>query len=77
MHEDDGIFQQKRYQNVAKGTYKRGWDLSRHEKCNNNVYGALDDDNLEEYGNYPSSWILDSGASGNYAPYKSLSLIHI
>ena len=35
------------------------------------MYGALDDDDLEEYGDYPSSWILDSGASGNYASFQS------
>ena len=32
--------------------------------CNNNVYGVLDNDELKEYGNYPSTWKLDNSSSG-------------
>jgi len=40
----------------------------QQQQCNNinNQYDLLEDDTLEDYGNYNQSWSLDSAASGHY-----------
>ena len=38
--------------------------------CNNNAYGALEDHDLVEYGDYPSSWITTVPVSGKKSEHK-------
>jgi hypothetical protein len=41
----------------------------KQQQCSNintNQYNILEDDTLQDYGNYNHSWSLDSAASGHY-----------
>ena len=57
-------WQQPKQQRVTTGTVPV---TNRFAFTTTNKFNGLEDDTLDEYGNYNSSWMLDTAASGNYA----------